>query len=351
MRKCSVPLKKAFNFNRKPRPFRAGLKKIMDKFLFLTHENTDPYFNLASEEYLLKHKKEYFIYLWRNAPAVIVGVNQNALQEVNSEYTISHGIKVVRRLTGGGAVYHDLNNLCYTVIAPFCENTDAYREFTAPVIEYLNSLGVNAEFSGRNDITVDGKKISGNAQTVSGDRIMHHGTLLFDTDMNALSSALKPNKLKMESKGIKSVRARVANIKDYLPNITVERFKNGLSEHFRKTCDEYVLTDKDISEINALVESKYSRYEWNIGRSPKGKNLFEYKFPFGVFSFSFDTVDGKIENADITGDFFSAYDVKVFANSLNGVKFVKADILSAFKNVGEYINGASAEEIADKLFS
>ena len=323
----------------------------MDKFLFLTHDFTDPYFNLASEEYLLKHRKEYFIYLWINAPAVIVGVNQNTVQEVNLDYTTSHGIKVVRRQTGGGAVYHDLNNLCYTVIAPYDENVDAYRKFTAPVIGYLNSLGVKAEFSGRNDIVVGGKKISGNAQTVSGGRIMHHGTLLFDTDMTALTYALKPNKLKTESKGIKSVRARVTNIKQYLPDMTVEEFKNGLKEYFKKTCEEYVLTENDIAEIDKLVRDKYSLYEWNIGRSPKGKNLFEYKFPFGVLSFSFDTVEGKIQNADISGDFFSVGDIKEFASTLDGVKFTKNDVAAAFQPISGYIKGANADEIIDKLFS
>ena len=322
----------------------------MDKFLFLTHDFTDPYFNLASEEYLLKHKTENFIYIWRNAPAVIVGVNQNALSEINSDYTEKHGVKVVRRLTGGGAVYHDLNNVCYTVIS---ENKGEYNygKFTEPVIEYLNSLGVKAEFSGRNDITVDGKKISGTAHTVSGGRIMHHGTLLFNTDMDALAGALKPNKLKTESKGIKSVRARVGNISEYLPSVDVSEFMRGLTAYFRKTCEEYSLTESDIFEINKLVREKYSKYEWNIGRSPKGKNLFEHKFPFGIFSFSFDTVDGKVENAKIFGDFFSGKDINVFANSLNGVRFTEKELAAAFKYIGDYITGATAGEIIAAMFS
>lgn len=323
----------------------------MEKFLFLTHDFTDPYFNLASEEYLLKHRAENFIYLWINAPAVIVGVNQNTLQEVNLDYTASHGIKVVRRQTGGGAVYHDLNNVCYTVIAPYRENEDNYRRFTAPVIEYLNSLGARAEFSGRNDIAIDGKKISGNAQTVYGGRIMHHGTLLFDTDMTALEKALKPNKLKIESKGIKSVRARVKNIKEYLPDISVSEFKNGLSNHFKKFCEEYFLTEEDIAEINKLVEKKYSLYEWNVGRSPKGKSVFERKFPFGIFTLNFDTVDGNIENAEITGDFFTFCDIKEFAKTLNGVRFIKSEVMAAFKDIDKFIKGAIYEDIVDELFA
>lgn len=323
----------------------------MDKFLFLTHDNVDPYFNLASEEYLLKKRTENFIYIWRNAPAVIVGVNQNALQEINLDYTEKHGVKTVRRLTGGGAVYHDLNNVCYTVITENKNGEYDNGAFTAPVIEYLNSLGVKAEFSGRNDITVDGKKISGTAHTVWQNRIMHHGTLLFDTDMNALSFALKPHKLKIESKGIKSVRARVANISEYLPNLTVSTFMHGLAKYFKKSCAEYSLTESDIVEINTLVREKYSRYEWNIGRSPKGKNLFEHKFPFGVLSFSFDTENGVIKNAKLFGDFFSRKDVDELADLLNGVKFTEKDLLSAFARVNEYITGANCDEIVSAIFS
>ena len=212
----------------------------MKSFKFITHDNHDAYFNLASEEYLLKETDGYYVYLWINAPAVIVGVNQNTLQEVNLSYTESNGIKVVRRLTGGGAVYHDYGNLCYTVIAPYDESENNYKKFTAPVIEYLNELGVKAEFSGRNDITIGEKKISGNAQTVYKDRIMHHGTILFSSNMGELSSSLNPSKIKVESKGIKSVRARVTNVKEHLQSkMTIEEFKKGLEEKFLKTAEKY----------------------------------------------------------------------------------------------------------------
>lgn len=323
----------------------------MSKFYFLTHDNVDPYFNLASEEYLLKERSEFFIYLWINSPAVIVGINQNAIEEVNLSYTESAGVKVVRRLTGGGAVYHDLNNLCYTVIAPFDDGADNYKKFTAPVIEYLNSLGVKAEFSGRNDISVDGRKISGNAQTVYNGRIMHHGTLLFKTDTDALVNSLKPNRLKIESKGIKSVRARVANLSEFLPaDFTVNDLKKGLEKFYLKDCERYTLKKADIDRINILRDTKYSRYEWNFGRSPSGKNLFERKFPFGVFSLRFDTVNGKMENVSVYGDFFSRKDVSDFAGSLSGVPFEKSALLSAFEKAGEYIVGADGKEIAEELF-
>ncbi len=324
----------------------------MVKFKFIYSDITDPYFNIASEEYLLKQTDGYYIYLWRNSPAVILGVNQNALAEVNLNYTESNGIKVVRRLTGGGAVYHDLNNLCYTVIAPFDEEVDNYKRFTKPVIDYLNSMGVKAEFSGRNDITIDGKKISGNAQTVYNGRIMHHGTLLFKTDINALDGALKPNKLKIQSKGIKSIRARVTNIYDHLiEKISPTEFIEGLKNYLKKDLEVKEFSKVDIENINLLVKNKYSTYEWNIGNSPKGQNAFEYKFDFGVFRLDFDTENGLVKNAKITGDFFTLKDVNLFATTLNGKAFDRANMLKAFESIGFYINGAKGEEIVDRLFS
>ena len=323
----------------------------MQKFKFLTHDNTDAYFNIASEEYLLKQTDGFYIYLWINDRAVIVGTNQNTIEEVNLSYTESAGIKVVRRLTGGGTVYHDKGNLCYTIIAPYDANEDNYRKFTEPVISYLKSLGVNAEFSGRNDITIEGKKISGNAQTIFKNRIMHHGTILFNTDGNELSRSLNPSKLKMQSKGIKSVRARVTNVIDYLKDkITIEQFKEGLKEQFLKDCTEYAFTDKDKKAIKKLVDEKYSTYEWNIGRSPKGQNVFTNKFDFGIFTFIFDTKDGLIDNAVIQGDFFEKLPIKEFSDKLNGVKFTFSALEEAFSDIGDYINGADGKFIVQKIF-
>ena len=323
----------------------------MANFKFITHDNNDAYFNLASEEYLLKHTDGFYFYLWVNAPAVIVGVNQNAIQEVNLAYTEKNNIKVVRRLTGGGAVYHDNGNLCYTVIAPYNENENNYIKFTAPVINYLNSLGVKAEFSGRNDITINGQKISGNAQTIHNGRIMHHGTILFSTDFSVLEKTLNPSKIKVESKGIKSVRARVTNVSEHLAKpLTMKEFKDGLSKEFLKECKQYDFTAQDINEINKLIEEKYCRYEWNIARSPKGENCFTHKFPFGIFTLNFDLVKGVIENAEISGDFFELKPVKGLAENLNGVKFSKQDIENALKDADKYIQKASGQEIADKMF-
>ncbi len=321
------------------------------EFKFITHDIHDAYFNLASEEYLLKQTDGYYFYLWINDPSVIIGINQNAIEEVNLAYTEKAGIKVVRRLTGGGAVFHDNGNLCYTVIAPYNDTENAYKKFTAPIIEYLNSLGIKAEFSGRNDITVSGQKISGNAQTVYQNRIMHHGTLLFSSDMSRLANSLNPSKLKMQSKGIKSVRARVTNILEHIEKeMTISEFKEGLKKVFLKSATEYEFTEEDLASINKLKEEKYSTYEWNIGRSPKGENEFSYKFPFGIFKLTFDTKNGLIENANIHGDFFSHKDINGFTVQLNGVKFNREELLKAFIGIDKYIVGASGEEIINEIF-
>ncbi|MBR5192450.1 MAG: lipoate--protein ligase [Clostridia bacterium] len=324
----------------------------MKEFLFITQNNNNPYFNLASEEYLLHNKQGYYVYVWVNSPAVIVGINQNAIEEVNLNFTEENGIKVVRRLTGGGAVYHDLGNICYTVIAPYEEQENSFKYFANPVIEYLKSLGLNATFSGRNDVIIDGKKISGAAETVYNGRIMHHGTLLFNTDLSVLGNALNPNKLKMQSKGIKSVKSRVVNVKELLDEpFSFEEFKKGLIKHLSKGLKTYQFSTEDICEIEKLVNSKYSTYEWNIGRSPKGKTSFTERFSFGTLTISFNVVNGLIENAEFTGDFFLKQPLVKLLNGINGIPFSKESLLNALKNVNDYIVNASAEEIVNKLFN
>ena len=323
----------------------------MENFKLILSNIHDPYFNLASEEYLLKSTSDYYIYLWINSPAVIVGNNQNTLMEVNLNETEKKNVKVVRRLTGGGAVYHDLNNICYTIISPYNKEENNYVKYTKPVIEYLNSLGVKAEFSGRNDICVDGKKVSGNAEVVYKDRIMHHGTILFDTDLDVLSSVLNQSKIKIQSKGIKSIRARVVNIKSLLPTpMTSSEFVNGLYNHFKKSYTPYEFSEKDILEIQRLSNEKYSTYAWNIGYSPKGSNKIDLKFDFGIMNITFDLIDGLIQNAEIFGDFFSNKKIADFSKNLNGKKFTKEDLYSAFSGIELFIKGASAKNIVNKIF-
>ncbi len=323
----------------------------MYNFKFISSNEHNPYFNIASEEYLLKQTTGYYIYLWRNSPAVIIGNNQNTLLEVNLNKATSKDIKVVRRLTGGGAVYHDLNNICYTIIAPYNSLVNSYIEFTTPIINYLNSLGVNAKFSGRNDICIDDKKISGNAQVVYKDRIMHHGTLLFDTDLSVLNEVLLEDKLKTKSKGIKSIRARVTNVKNYLPNLNCDEFFNNLCNYLKNNLEEYTFNNEDISKIEKLEYEKYRTYSWNIGNSPKGSSKIDIRLSFGTLTLTFDLVSGIISNAEIFGDYFSKDSLQNVANKLNGKKFEKEDFLIAFSDITNYIENASASEIVDKIFS
>ena len=319
----------------------------MNKPYFIKGITNDPYFNIASEEYLLKHTDGFYVYLWVNAPAVIVGVNQNTAEEVNLAYTEGNGINVVRRQTGGGAIYHDLNNVCYTIIAEYDGSRDNYRYFTQGIISYLATLGVRAEFSGRNDLTIDGKKFSGNAQCIYKNRVMHHGTLLFKTDPAVLENALKPNKLKIESKGIKSVRARVTNIFDHLNNkLTVDEFFEGLAGYFSADCLPYTFTKDDITQIEKLKEEKYSTFEWNIGSSPKATYTAEKKLACGVVKAGFDVVDGRLKNVNISGDFFSKKEISALYHALNGVLYQFDSLKYALADVGDYIVGSTADEIA-----
>ena len=323
----------------------------MEKYYFINGISTDAPFNIASEEYLLKETNGYYIYVWQNAPAVIVGVNQNTLEEVELGYAEKQGIKVVRRLTGGGAVYHDLNNICYTVIAPYNKGEETFKRFSTPVIEYLKTLGVEATFSGRNDILVDGKKISGTAETVYKNRIMHHGTLLFESDYNTIEKVLSPSKVKIESKGIKSVKSRVTGVKEHLKSpLSISEFKSGLCEFLKKELEEYLFTGADLERINNLATNKYSTFAWNIGYSPKGKNKIEERFSFGTMTFNFDLIDGKIENPLFLGDFFLLKPLDNLYQKLNGVEWKKDSVSIAISDIDDYIKGAKKEEIIVKFF-
>ena len=314
-------------------------------------DNTSAPFNIASEEYLLERTSGSYIYFWRNKSAVIVGKNQNTLSEVDLDYTDSHGIEVVRRMSGGGAVYHDLGNICYTVIAPYNKDTDSYREFSAPLIDYLNEIGIRAKFSGRNDIEVDGYKVSGNAERIYRDRVMHHGTLLFDTDLSVLEKALIPSPLKLKSKGIKSVRARVENIKK-LCNLAygADEFFDKLCEHFSSIYEAKQFTDEEISEIRAIAHDKYESYAWNVGASMKATGEARARFDYGIVEVAYDLIDGVFENVKLYGDFFEVGNISEIEARLNGTRPTRDALCKALKDIGQYIRGAEVEQFIDKIF-
>jgi lipoyltransferase and lipoate-protein ligase len=224
-----------------------------DIMIYIRNDDHRPQFNLALEQYVFDNLTQFdeIFLLWINEPTIVVGKNQNTIEEINLDYVKEKNIHVVRRLSGGGAVYHDLGNLNYTIISEKGNRSTSFNfaAFTQPVIEVLKKLGVKAEFTGRNDLTIDGKKFCGNAQYMKKNRILHHGAMLFNTDLNVLGKALKVSKDKIESKGVKSVRSRVTNIKDYVKDdITIEDFKQLLLDHMIETNEnlqEYKLTEED----------------------------------------------------------------------------------------------------------
>lgn len=321
------------------------------KYVFITHDNADATFNIASEQYLLERSNENVVYLWRNRSAVIVGVNQNTLKEVDTDYTSSNEIQVVRRISGGGAVYHDLGNICFTVITDYDENLDNIEEFTRPVTEFLTSLGLDSAVTGRNDITANGYKISGMAQCVKGGRIMRHGTLLFDTDVTVLEKALKPNPLKLKAKGIDSVRKRVMNVKSLMnTDMSADEFFDRFRVYMAKGKIQRDFTKDEISQINELKEQKFATYEWNFGKSSTAQFNRSARFTFGCMDVSFDVDGGYIRNFNIFGDFFSKGNINELISKFNGIKPCKEDIMNALSGVENYILGASAREITEKLF-
>lgn len=310
------------------------------------NKSTNPYFNLAVEEYLLDHFDGDIILLWRNNNAVIVGRNQNSVEEVNADYVREHNIAVVRRLTGGGAVFHDLGNINFTIIQRNRKDLFSdYAYFTKPVCDFLKSLGVNAALSGRNDLTIDGMKFSGNAQTSRNGKMMHHGTLLFSADVADISGSLNPSKLKIESKSIKSIRSRVTNISSHLKQeMSVNDFFDSLYQYFLKHTEDvtiYEFTEEDIQAIQLLTDEKYNTWEWNYGHSPAYNLSQSAKFDFGIVDIRMDVKNGIINTMKIYGDFFEVQSVEKLSDQFKGLRHEKEAIeeLLCKVNVGDYISG------------
>ena len=242
--------------------------------LCINQPNSDPYFNLAAEEYFLKNFQEDFFMLWRSRPSVVVGKHQNALAEINHEFVRSHQIPVARRLSGGGTVFHDPGNVNFTFIRNVANISEVnFKIFTIPVIEALRKLGVEAYTTGRNDLLIDGKKISGNAEHVHRNRVLHHGTLLFDSRLEALKGALKVDLSKFEDKAVQSNRSEVTNIANYLPNpISVEKFTDFLFSEISRNYPEFQIyepTVEDLEAIQKLSIEKYQTWDWIFGYSPR----------------------------------------------------------------------------------
>lgn len=318
----------------------------------------DPKINLAVEEYILKHlnvdHEDYFLF-YINGPSIIIGKNQNTSEEVNLKYIEENGIDVVRRLSGGGAVYHDEGNLNFSFITKDDGNSfNNYKKFTQPIVDALRHLGVEAELTGRNDIQVGERKISGNAQFTTRGRMFSHGTLMFNSNIEEVVNSLNVSEEKMRSKGIKSVRSRVANITEFLEReMEMEQFVEALlhSIYDGEQPERYVLRDEDWEIVHDISKERYANWDWNFGKSPKFDVESKRRFPIGTIDVRLNVNKGTITEAKIYGDFFGVGDIQDVEQALVGTRFERAAIREQLMQLDlkHYFGNVELEELVDLI--
>lgn len=319
---------------------------------YIESTSTEPYFNLALEEYVFEQmdrSKSYFM-LWQNENTIVIGKYQNTAEEINQDYVDAHGIRVARRLSGGGAVYHDKGNLNFTFIVDQGSNPDFnFKVFIKPVVQALERFGVHAEFNGRNDITIDGMKFSGNSQYARHGRLLHHGCIMLESNLEDVANALKVKAAKFESKAVKSVRSRVTTINAHAQvPISMEDFKRVLLECAMESgeLEQYHLTEADLSAVRKIRDEKYATWEWTYGRSPAYDMYREMKFPAGLVTAHLNVEQGKIKKIRFYGDFFGNDDLSELECGLEGIALdeqMEAKIEPL--NVGYYMNGITASNL------
>lgn len=328
--------------------------------IFIENEgNTNPFLNLALEEYALRNfstDTDYLLF-YINGPSIIIGRNQNTLEEINLSYVTENDIKVVRRISGGGAVYHDLGNLNFSFITDHdIKSLHNFKKFTAPVIKVLKNLGLDAELIGRNDILVGDKKISGTAQFSTGKRMISHGTLLFDTDLNEVVHALNVKMSKIESKGHKSVRSRVANISEFLDEkIPIATFRELLLKGLFEESEDfeiYRLTPEEWEGVHQLKAEKYDTWEWNYGKSPKFNIQRTHRFPAGEIDLRIFVEKGHITEFKIYGDFFGKEPVEDLENLFQGNPYKPETISHLLKDIDlhDYFGNIDKKDFIDLVY-
>lgn len=326
--------------------------------IYLEAKGNDPAYNTALELFAFNElaKKDNVFMLWINQPCIVVGKNQNIREEIDQHYCDENDIKIVRRISGGGAVYHDYNNLNYTIISNEDDEADFnFKSLSQPVIDTLAEMGVKAEFTGRNDLQIGDQKFCGNAQYIKGKRIMHHGCIMFDVDLSVLTKALTVSKDKYESKGKKSVRARVTNIKPHLEDqtLTVKDFMNTLRNFMDKKyhMEEYVLTEEDEKKVLAIKAEKNDSWDWVYGKNPEFTVQRKRKLPTGKVEANINVINNVIENVKFYGDFFGVKDVVELAQKLQGIRYDRKSVEKVINsvNINEYFMGVTNEEAIDVL--
>ncbi|MBQ9660432.1 MAG: lipoate--protein ligase [Bacteroidales bacterium] len=314
---------------------------------FLNNPSTDPWYNMSFDEYCLEQylSDDNYFYLWRNAPSVIIGLNQNAYSEVNLAYLQEHGIKLARRVTGGGAVYHDLQNLNYTFVGRGVS--------PEPMAEALRALGVPAQLTGRNDIYVDGRKVSGYARRVWHDREIVHGTLMYDVDLDTLGRVLDVPGSKMNAKGIASVRARVANLKDYLPQFaSLDALQDALQEILAAGDGELPFGPERRSAVQRISGEKFSTWEWIYGQSRQADITRSARLACGTVEARLCVDRGVLTSVSFGGDFLGGLPASQLAARLVGVRFDSASLLEALAafEAGRYFDGVAPRELLALFF-
>ena len=318
---------------------------------YLVNDSTDACRNMAFDEFALESLPldEPVFYLWRNAPSVIIGLNQNAYAEVNLGYLSEHGIALARRVTGGGAVYHDLQNLNYTIVGRSRDLNSDYPDYLHFMVNALRKLGVPAELSGRNDIMVEGRKCSGYAKRVWKDRLMVHGTLMFDVDLSVLQQVLSVPGSKMAAAGVASVRSKVANLKDYLPQYqTVLQLKNALHDMLSDGDSQVFLTPEQLASVEEMAERKFRSWDWIYGRSTEADFKAVRKFACGTVELSWSVRHGLLDDVRFGGDFLGNLPAEGLASRLDGLRFERSSIIATIKDIriSDYFDGLSVEDLA-----
>ena len=313
---------------------------------YLTNNSTDPYFNLAFDEYCLENviSEESYFFLWRNHPSVIIGLNQNAFSEVNLGYLDSHGITLARRVTGGGAVYHDLQNMNYTIVGA--------NPSPEPMVEALRRLGVPAELTGRNDIFVEGRKVSGYARRVSKGQEIIHGTLMYDVDLDTLTHVLDTPTSKMQAKGIASVRSRVANLKEYLPGFrSLDEVQAALQEILSDGDGPMDFPSDGIEQVKKMRDEKFATWDFIYGHSHEAGLVRKAKLPCGTVEAELLVDRGIISAIRFSGDFLFDEPAEGLASQLTGCRLERDELTGILEKaaVPRYFRGTTAEDILQLL--